>query len=722
MVENEIIKLQVVSTVKLFVSAFLLFYWIPKKVLPRVYIETSLDRIMFNIIHIVAIVTLLFPLFVYIRVFGVLFLIIFFVSLRFLFIRFYYKENLIDHLRTVYINLVTETLKILEKPKSYFVLFKEKTVERIRALRTSIDYSSIMYWTIFFTIVSYSLFLRVYRGYISLVGAVPDMYQFYYWGNILKINVLFDRTAGAPYMWSGPVLIHTVNQFAQLNTVVLYNIFPILFLAFTFFTIFYVLRKLVEFEGERTASMFGALILFGIILPSPLAEKFFGFVIETSRPEVLKIFPFSFYYPPISNLQSDQVTAAFSAIFFWRSTAALPYEIASSFFLINLYFLIKYIDSRENIYLLLYAESLGIVFSIHGGVAIPLLCSSLLIFVYALVTLKMNMRSLARIIIAIAVAAFLGNLWLLQFLVYPLTEGLGAAAPLLDRIVKTGSTSKVVEIGSVLPVLAPTPLILSLTAVSFLLLLAGIFTKRLRFRLSCSALISVGILFIYFAPNLGLPRIVDHTRMMVFVAYSYAVVFALYYYIIIEKFLLRSIFRKAHFRVSMVVIFAVLAFAIAYSPRWIDTKLFWKNVNDIEYSEFPYLVYRIEENFCPFSYTIISYVQEFPQVMTRGYHVNTQDLLQTYDPRDKAFKVPSDYIFIFTENFPKLYQGTGEYWYRWRRDIMLKLKDWIAIYSEYHDNIKLWYKSEEVEVYLIDNRSPRDLLSKQREALKDTGR
>jgi hypothetical protein len=721
MVENEVIELQIVGTIKLLVSAYLLFYWIPKRVLPQEYIDNPLDRVMFNIIHAVAIITLLFPLFVYIRIFGFLFIVMFFVALRLLFLRFYYRKNVYDHLRSVYIVLVTETLKFLERPGAYFTLFRKYLDRKLAAAKNRTTPAAILYWTTFFTIVVYSLFLRVYRGYISLVGAVPDMYQFYYWGNILKMNILFDKTAGAPYMWAGPVLVYTINQFAQLNTVVIHNIFPILFLSFMFFAIFYVLRKFFESEGKQTASMFGALILFGIILPSPLAQKFFGLLIATTRPEVLKVSPFSFYYPPVLNLQTDQISTLFPAIFFWRFTAALPYEMASSFFLINLYFLIKFIESKKNIYLLLYAETLGIVFSIHGGVAIPLLVSSLLIFVFALLAVKTDFRSLLKMAAAIMIAAFVGNLWLLQFFVYRLPGGLGAAAPLLDKIVKTGSASIAVGANRLLLLTAP-PFLLSLIAASFILFGVTVFTKRLRFRLMSLALVSIGVLLIYFAPNLGLPRIVDQSRMMVFVAYSYAVVFAIFYYLVVERIILKSIFKRTYFIASTFLVFSATIFAIAYSPRWIDTKMFWDNIHGIEYNEFPYLVYKIEDNFQPFSYTIVSYVQEFPQVITKGYHLNTQDLLQTYDPAEKIIRIPTDYVFIFMENIPITYQGMGEYWYRWRPDIMLKLKDWVAIYSQYHNNIKEWYSDEWVDVYLIDNRSSEKSLLRQRESMKDTGR
>jgi hypothetical protein len=150
--------------------------------------------------------------------------------------------------------------------------------------------------------------------------------------------------------------------------------------------------------------------------------------------------------------------------------------------------------------------------------------------------------------------------------------------------------------------------------------------------------------------------------------------------------------------------------------------MFWKNVHDIEYKEFPFLVFKIEDTFPPFSYTIISYIQEFPQVISKGYHINTQDFLQMYDPSESKITFPSEYIFVFVENAPKEYEGLGEYWYRWRRDIMLKLKDWVGVYALSHDNMKLWYSSQWVNAYIIDNRTYESRLRKQQKEMKDIAR
>jgi len=721
MIEHEIIKLQIVSTFKLTIASYLLFFWVPKRVFPQEYIDNSLDRVMFNIIHMVALITLFFPFFVYIKIFGFIFLIIFFIALKLLFLKFYYKKNLHEHARNLYVNFILETLRILENPGSHLRRLKERFSLKIRDNYSRMRFFNLLYISTFAAIASYGLYLRTYRGYISLVGAAPDMYQFYYWGNILKKNVLFDKIAGAPYMWSGPVLVHTVNMLANLNTVVLYNIFPILFLSFMFFTIFYVLRRLFELDGQKTASVFLGMLLFAVVLPSPLAHKFFGLVIGTTDPELIRLFNFSFFYPSGTALDMHQVITD-PSVFFWRFTTTLPYEMASGFFLINLYFLIKFMETGKNTYLLLYAESLGIVFAIHGGVAIPLFCSSLLIFAYYLLTMKTERRSLKKLAVGVLVAVLLGNMWLLQFLVYRSSVGVGAAAPLIDKLFQTDTAGKIVPPVDMFSILSPPPLLLLLITAACVFLLIGIFLKRLRYRLAFAALVPLGVLFVYFAPNLGLPRIVDHSRLMVFVAYSYALVFSGFYYLFVEKMLFARFFKHAFFQISLLFVFGISVFAMAITPRWIDSKLFWDNIYHIEYNEFPYMAYTIEDKFQPFTYTVVSYVQQFPQVNLKGYHMNTQDLLLKYDPAEKKLDIPTEYIFIFMENYPKDYQGLGEYWYRWRRDIMLKLKDWIATYSQTHDNIRLWYSSRGVDVYFIDNRTPEGSLLRQRESMREISR
>lgn len=721
MIENEITKLQILSTLKLSVASYLLFFWIPGKIFPQDYIDNRLDRIMFNIIHMVAVITLIFPFFIYIKVFGIVFVIIFFITIKLLFIKFFYKRNIKIHFREIYLNIISSSLQFLENPKYFFTLTSEKFFCNIQIYFSKLTLLKVFYWGLPFTLLLYSVYLRTYRGYITLVGAAPDMYQFYYWGNILKMNVLFDKTAGAPYMWGGPVLVHTVNLFSNLNTVVIYNIFPVLFLSFMFFSFFYVLHKLFNNNEFKTASMSVAILLFGIILPSPLGGNFFGFIVSTPQPEIIKFLGLSIYIPNL-NENLNRIITTFPAIFFWRFTTTLPYEIAASFFLINLFFLINYLETKKNIHLLLYAETLAIIFSIHGGVAIPLFICSLLIFTYSLISGKFSIKTLIKFLTIVLIASTIGNLWLIQLLFIKFHIGIGAASPLLEKLIQHGESIKSFEPKGPISIISIQPLLLTLIIISFSLPVIGIFNRNILFKIACISLITLGILFVYLAPNLGLPRIVDQSRMMVFVAYAYSIVFATTYHILFERFLLNKFLKKLMIQFSLSTLAILSIIVIATIPRWIDTELFWKNIHDIEYKEFPYLVYKIHDSFPTFSYTIISYVQEFPQVISKGYHINTQDFLQTYNPIDKKLDIPTEYVFIFIEKTPKGFGGTGEYWYRWRRDIMMKLNDWIAIYSQNHDNIKLWYSSQWVDAYIIDNRTYEGRLLKQHKELKETER
>ena len=722
MVENEVIELQIVGTIKLLVSAYLLFYWIPKRVLPQEYIDNPLDRVMFNIIHMVAIITLLFPLFIYLRIFGFLFLIIFFVLLRLSFLKFYYKEEILPHFRTIYIDLITRILRDLENPGSFVARIKTYLARKKDALKSQITPMNVFYFTILFMIATYALYLRLYRGYISLAGAVPDMYGYYYWNNILKANTLFSELLGSPYMWSGPVLVFTVNLLARLNTVVIYNIFPLLYLSFIFLSIYYVLKRFFEENHAGTSSVLIALIVFGIILPSPVSHQFFGSVFTTSSPKMIHTFlgtVFSGTIPPKANVYYD-----YPFYFFWRFTATLPYEIAGGFFLVNIFFLAKFIESRKTLYLLLYAESLAIIFSIHGGIALPLFFPSLLIFLYSVITRRFDLKSLTKLLISIICAAVIGSTWMTEMIVTGIPQDIGKAAPILDKLFRTRRAMREVlstDIYSV-QLVSSTIWLSALILASFALFIVSILYRKLRLPLATLSLTSLGILFVYFAPNIGLPLLVDNSRLQVYIAYSYAIISGGIYFLVIEKGILKSVFKSYYFRYSLLLCLIAALLSIALIPRWTDTQQFWESINAIEYEEFPYLVIKIEDEFQPFTYSIVSYVQQFPEILSNGFHINTQDFIQMYDPTDKDTRIPTDYFFIFIENSPKGFGGLGEYWYRWRRDIMLKLKDWVAMYSQSHDNIKLWYKSQRVEVYLIDNRSSENSLLRQRKSLEDTGR
>jgi len=557
-------------------------------------------------------------------------------------------------------------------------------------------------------IVFYSLFLRLLGPFSPLVASAPDMYQFYYWNQILKVNKLFDVISGAPYPWGAPVLVYTVNMFARLNTIVLYNTIQITLISFSLFTIYYIMRKFFDGENARSVSFLIAIIIFGIVMPSPLAKYFFGTVFETASPNISHFSFLSFYSGEPKLL--DSVNSLNPVIFFHRQTNALPYEVGSAFILPTLYFLNKALVTRRGVFFFIYAECLAIVSAIHPGILLLLFLPSLLIAINVFISCGTDKNTLKRGIVAVSAAIGIGSLWVTQMLVYGVPQAVGAAAPFLDALFKTKRAARVaVEAKAFNAVLIVTYdlsfIILVLSSIALLAYGCFIANREERANHAVIPLFALGTVFVYFTTNLGLPRIVDHTRVENGLALCYALVIAQYYHLFFEKMLFRRFFRARAMLLSSSVVFIVTIPVIVFTPRWIDDESYWKNIIAMELKETPYFIYQIEEKFQPFTYTIVSYVEEFSQVTSMGYHINSHDMLTEYDPLAKALKIPTEFVFIIVENAPVENLGMGQFWYRWRSDIMLKIKDWIALYGQNHTNMKLWAETDQLQIYMIDNRS-----------------
>jgi len=221
---------------------------------------------------------------------------------------------------------------------------------------------------------------------------------------------------------------------------------------------------------------------------------------------------------------------------------------------------------------------------------------------------------------ATLLAGIIGNLWIVQFALYGLPRKIGAAAPVLDKFLGTKSAvlTTSADIYTV-QILSMPPLLLLLALLSLILTVAGFVSVKKGLVPAASGLVTTGVLLLYCAPNLGLPKFVDHSRLQIFVALSYAITFGTIYHLVFERAMLRPLLKQWCFTGSVVLVTGISVLVMARSPRWLDTKTFRESINDIEYNEAPYLVNRIEDQFQPFTYTVVSYVQSFPQVISKGY-------------------------------------------------------------------------------------------------------
>jgi len=396
-----------------------------------------------------------------------------------------------------------------------------------------------------------------------------------------------------------------------------------------------------------------------------------------------------------------------------RYISGMAYEHSSIFVFLNAYFLIKVFSTKLDRYLILYALTLMLVFTFHGGGAIVLVVVSILIALNAIVFGKIDISLLKKGSLLILIASVVGNLWILSMIKYGIPQNFGAAAPILDKLLGTKNTQEKIAVGfETVSIVNITKIHILFFIMIFIGYISSLFSKK-RFVNTSLILIPTGIFILYFGPNIGLPLLTRQSRLSEYMFFGITLLLSLYYLYLFYKpsFLLFKRYARVLIIFVSYTLFMLFIFTI---PRWMDTRFFWKNINGIEYTSIPQIILEINKKNRPFSWTVISYVQEYAKVLNKGYHINTQNFLLRYPPNKKYLKIPTIKIYIFVENYPNPYRGMDEWYYRWRPQIQNNLKSWIAIYTLTHKNIKIFQKTETVTVYEINNKDYIDYLRKEK--------
>ena len=104
----------------------------------------------------------------------------------------------------------------------------------------------------------------------------------------------------------------------------------------------------------------------------------------------------------------------------------------------------------------------------------------------------------------------------------------------------------------------------------------------------------------------------------------------------------------------------------------------------------------------PYTWTIVSYGQEFPMVMRRGFHLSAVDFLERYDPTAPVVPIPTRHLFIIVEKTPHRFQINT--WARRfsRTDLEQRLLTWVHLYQTTHGNMRVFLEDDNVRVYTIE--------------------
>jgi len=683
--------------IKLLIISYLFFYFLPRKLFPQPKTSSQIEVIIINMIFMVTYVEIFVTLLVFLKLFSIVTFIIFLFLTKLFFVKFYYKKSVKLYLDEVRVNLMIKVLDILDNPSLFFNQVIELIKRKIIEFQKSITFYNSFSFILYFIIIFYIFIETMTRGLETISYSIVDTAQFVDWVNHLQDNILYaDNQVGADF-YGISILMFFVNSFTNIDVIILFSIYPVLLFIALYLSIFFVLK---DFTQSNFSAIFGV-ITHGIFLMSPLAIYVLSGIITTNHPDIAHFLGFSYYIPTEENLKG---ITYFHFESYYRYLTGMAYEHSSVFVLLNAYFLIKALEFKTDKYLLLYSLTLLLVFTFHGGGAIILIIISLFIAFNSVLFFKLDLKILKKGLIAILFSAIVGNLWMLSVFKYGIPKDFGAAAPFLDKLLHTKQYAKrIAESGSFEVSFIYLNnfhyFLMGLLGVNFFITL---FRKNRFYNISF-LLIIFSIFLIYFGPTFGFPNVAHFSRLSEYFFFGVTLLFGVSFFYI-AKFLSKWILLIFFYILMIISILAV--------PKWINHKKLNLILNQTEWSAIPEFILKIDKKNIKFSWTLVSYVQDFSKVKNKAFHINSADFILNYSPLDRYLKIPTPKIYIVIEDFTNPHTAMNEWYYRWRSRIENHLRAWVATYAINHNNIKIAYRSKMVTIYEIDNREYIKFLTK----------
>ncbi len=112
-------------------------------------------------------------------------------------------------------------------------------------------------------------------------------------------------------------------------------------------------------------------------------------------------------------------------------------------------------------------------------------------------------------------------------------------------------------------------------------------------------------------------------------------------------------------------------------------------------------VVEIAHKYEPFTWTLVSYGQEYPMVLGRGFHITASEFLNHYDPASRDLAIPTRYVFVLTERIPHRFEVRDWQTKFSRSEIESRLETWCQLYRATHDDLRLFLDDGNVQVYEI---------------------
>jgi hypothetical protein len=599
-----------------------------------------------------------------------------------------------EMLRKSYRVTVLFALNVLEGRVS----LRRRAKRWLRITRTRIDAAlapARVRWIVggWIAIVAAAAVTRLYRPFATANLGFSDTYGHLYLMRLLDAGKQVDPAWG-PYPLGMHFFLLTIERLTNVDSVLLVNFFGA-------FSGILITMAVADTARRISRSMTGALVA-GLAFATMIggASQYFllGGSVSTDNPAVAAE-ALSRPYAGLADAGEFDVLLTV----FQRQCATLPQELATVLLFPAALFLLDWLRRKEDRRYRLagFVLCTAAIAATHSGVVVPLVLLCALAAVTALVERTASIREIARAALFGAAGVLAGSSWMLGYLRYgnsstaPQTQSTALYYfPFLRRFAAEYTDVTYVMVTPFLVAMLVVAVGLGVGAIRFL----GV--PRSSEELWPS-LVYIMFFLTHAAATLHLPEIVEARRNAIWLAMSIAVLLGVAASAV-AQLLARAVDISRRRRVAAAIpALAVVAWLFTV-PALFAAPLRGQIIDYSGYGSTALAVVKISRSFEPYSWTLVSYGQEFPMVLGRGFHLSAVDFVQQFDPAEERLRVPTRYVFIAVEKRPHRFQ-INNWAVRFDRTALEeRLQTWCSLYRLTHGDMRVYLDDENVRVYMIE--------------------
>jgi hypothetical protein len=517
------------------------------------------------------------------------------------------------------------------------------------------------------TVIAAAAITRFYRPFATANLGFSDTYVHLYLMRLLDRGRQIDPAWG-PYPRGMHFLLLAIQRLTNVDSILMMNFFGAF--AGVLMTI------AVAYAAQRIAKSNVAALVAGVIFATMIggAHQYFAFGGTVSTPSFVEAKEYlSRPYDQMLNAgEFDPLLTSYQ-----RQTSTLPQELAIVLLFPAALFLHDFLRTRDRLRLIGFAACTAAIAAIHSGVVVPLvlLCA-------CVAAAHRDVRLIARAAAAGAIGVAVGSTWMLGFIDYHRTVApdshVGSTALYYFPFLRAFTGAAPDEATAFMTV---TPFLIVMLAVA---IWVAFRTKAVWIALA------FGLFFVtHAASTLGIPEIVEVRRNVTWLAMTAAV-------------LLGAALVTLPRRVALVAPYAAVALWLATLP---GPSIRGRIVDYSGYGETTYAVLLMSHRLEPFTWTLVSYGQEYPMVLGQGFHLNGADFLEQFDPSE-PLRIPTRYVFIAVEKRPHAFQINTWAARFDRASIEERLQTWCTLYRMSHRDMRVFLDDDNVRVYEIARPAP----------------